>query len=358
MDKPKKAKTITIKINNNHKAYQEELRKGALPDHSKVIQIQTKLIQEEARRESAAAQESDDDSFDWIIPETIETNQTPSNTAGDRAKATGEKGKKLGNKTVSFTNYYKKKHGRSFRSIFLTAIFAILIGTTIGIFMLKLVITEPKEKVVSEPKIVEEPKPQETPKKAEKTTIATIKQQTTYIIQGGVFGSEQGAEEGANKLLSLGIPVQTVEIDKQFYLFLGIADSLDSAKALSAYYQQNGVDDVYAKPLEINAKKISVINESEKSLAENLPSIFQTLTLVSSGGLLTNDIPQEADNLLTKIEKTLTDSEINKGKMKELKVELQEAQEKVKGFRDSKETKDLQDAQQSLLKFLAIYLSL
>lgn len=354
MDRPKKGSTITIKINGDNKAYQDELRKSkesTNPDPN-VVEIQPKLIEDKAIMETAAAQE--DESFDWIIPESSENVE-------EEDKAPSSKGKGKGpDKTVSFSSYYKKKNGQPIRSIFITAILAVLIGTTIGVFMLKLLNGEPAEKVATEPKVVKETpdsgkKPVNQPAK---TTSATIKQQTVFVIQGGVFGSKEGADVTAKKLASMDVPLQTIKIDDQFYLFIGVADSIETAKSLGVQYKKDGVDAIFAKPLLIDEKNISGLSETEKRFVEAVPTIYQTLSLVTSSALLKNKLPAEGDSALPIIEKHLKTSGVKNKKVTSLKAELQDAEEKVRNFQSSKDAKSLYEAQQHLLNFLSTYYSM
>ncbi|MCM3568397.1 hypothetical protein [Neobacillus mesonae] len=364
MDRPKKGNTITIKINGDHKAYQEELRKDEAKNeensNSQMLESRPKEVEKETILETAAAQESEDDSFDWIIPESSENDIVPSNKGAEKPA-----NKSSSKKTVSFSSYYKKKNGRHISSIFITAIFAVLIGTTIGVFMLKLLNGSSAEKPVSDPAPIEsitEPKTDAKTKNTEKpaanTTSAVIKQQTVYVIQGGVFGSKEGADKTAKSVESLGTPAETIEMDNKFYLLLGVADSLETAKSLGGHYKQNGIEDVFAKPLLLDEKNFSGLSDSEKDFLEGVSTIYQTLSLVTSSAILTNKLPEEGKSALAVIDKQLKASELKKKNMTTLKSELESAEENVKNYESSKDEKSLVKAQQHLLNFLAAYYSL
>ncbi|GHH97182.1 hypothetical protein [Neobacillus kokaensis] len=358
MDRPKKGNTITIKINGDNRTYQEELHKAETEENTvqnpPIVELHPEQIEEEAMLETAAAQENEDESFDWIIPDSLENEVEEMKAPSSKGKGKGPH-KTTGKKTVSFSSYYKKKNGKPVSSILITAVFAVLIGTTIGVFMLKLLNGTPAEKVVTDPVTIEEPKTDNPKQSMVNTASAEINQQTAFVIQGGVFGSKDGAAEISDKLASIGVPSEIIEIDNNFYLFLGVADSIESAKSLGAQYKQNGVEDVFAKPLLIDEKTISGLSSNEKNFLEAVPTIYETLSLVTSSALLTNELPAEGASSLAVIEKQLNDSGIKNKKVTSLKTALQGAQEKVRNFEASKDPKSLTEAQQHLLNFLAVY---
>lgn len=358
MDRPKKGSTITIKINGENKAYQEELQKGRTEDSKagkpKIVELYPKQPDKGAIKETAAAQEAEDESFDWIIPESSEYDSDEIKVLSNKERMVLPN-KSGGKKTVSFSNY-KKKNGRPITSILITAFFAILIGTTIGVFMLKLVMTESNEKAATDPEVTVETEGTET--STAKTTSAVIKQETTFVIQGGVFASKEGADETVNQLETLGVPSQSIKMDDKYYLFLGVADSIEAAKSLGVHYKENGVADVFAKPLLVGEKNVSGLTEKEKSFLEAVPTIYQTLSMVTSRALITNQIPADGESVLASIQKQLKVSGIKNEKVKSMKTELAGAEEQVKEFESSKDAKSISKAQQHLLKFLATYISI
>ena len=360
VDKPNKGNTIKIKLNGENPPYQEVPPKKDSESSSdpipKVIKINTNLPEPDIFQETAAAQESVDESFDWIIPESSENDIEefkiiPSQTSKKKTLP------KIATFTANTKNT-KKKSGRPLGTILISAAFAILIGTTIGVVMLKLVITPPTDKtVVTVPAVVtDEPANTETKTNEGKNNSATIAQVTAYVIQGGVFSSEAGAKETSSNLASKGVPSQTVEMDGKYFLFLGVADSIEAAKSLGAQYKENGIEDVFAKPMLLDEKKFNSVTDKEKTLIKAVPTIYQTLSLTTSNALLTKELPEEAIKALSDIEDQLKSS-IKNEKLKDLKAELVSAEEKVKAFQESKDENNLSDSQQHLLNFLSLYFS-
>ncbi|WP_144547822.1 SPOR domain-containing protein [Bacillus sp. X1(2014)] len=359
VDKPNKGNTIKIKLNAENPPIQEVPPKEEVETNidpvPRIIKINTELTESDVTSETAAAQESVDESFDWIIPESSdneieEFKIIPSQTSKKTSLP----------KITTFTSNIKKKNSRPLGSILISAAFAILIGTTIGIVMLKLVITSPSDKTVTTvpTEVTDKPASSTETKTAEakNTSAASISQLTTYVIQGGVFSSDSGAKETSDNLSAKNVPSETVEMDGKYYLFLGVADSIEGAKALGAQYKENGIEDVFAKPLLLEEKKFSNITDKEKTFLKAVPTIYQTLSLTTSNAVVTKDLSEEASKVLKDIESPLKTSVKNE-KIKDLKAELVSANEKVNAFQESKDEKNLRDAQEHLLNFLSIYFS-
>jgi stage II sporulation protein B len=357
VDKPNKGNTIKIKLNGENQPFQEEQKKNEsearIESTGKVIKIYPNLSESDVFFETAAAQESVDESFDWIIPESSE------NDIEEFKIASNNSPQKSGLKKLSsFSTNTKKKNERPVGSILISATFAILIGLTIGFIMLKLVITESSDKVTTEPTVVKEKGVTESKTTAGKTTTAVIKQLTTYVIQEGVYSSQEGAKETSTQLTSKGVPSQFVDMNGKHYLFLGVADSIETAKSLGVQYKEKGVKDVFAKPILLDEKKFSDITEKEKTFLEAVPTIYQTLSIATSSALVTKEIPKEASKALAGIKEQLNVSGIKNEKVKKLKTELASADEKLKGFQKLKDAKSLSEAQQHLLNFLSLYFSM
>ncbi|MFK9091298.1 SPOR domain-containing protein [Bacillus salipaludis] len=354
MDKPKKGNTITIKLNGETPPVREEPKiiepEANIEPVTRVIKIDSKRKDSDVFLETAAAQESVDESFDWIIPESSENDI-------EEFKIVSSKPSKKSSlpKIASFSTNSKKKNGRPLGSIAISAIFAILIGTTIGVVMLKLVITGSPEKTVTEPTVVVDKAGTDKKPAAGKGTSLVLKQLTAYVIQGGNYSSKEGAKEVSTQITAKGIPSQLVEIGGKHLIFLGIADSIETAKSLSTQYKDKGVEGAFAKPLVVDEKKVSDISTKEKDFLDAVPTIYQTLSLATSSGLVTKAIPDESVKALAGIEEQLNASGIKNENVKNLKAELTSAVEKVKAYQKSKDAKSLNDAQQHLLNFLSYY---
>ncbi|MGG3560474.1 hypothetical protein ABES03_02330 [Neobacillus rhizosphaerae] len=356
MDKPNKGNTIKIKLNGEHTKFEEEAPKKepevSTNSTTRIIKINPAPTESDGHLETAAAQESVDESFDWIIPESSDTDLVEYKIA--TTINTKKKGPK---KNTSFSSNNIKKNDRPLGSIFVSATFAILIGLTIGIFMLKMV-TEPSKKVATVPTVVEETGGTETTTTTGKTTTAVLEQLTTNVIQGGVFSSKDGAKSTAEQITTKGIPSQLVEMDGKQFLFLGVADSITTAKTLGNQYKENGVKEVFAKPLLVDEKKVADVSEKEKAFLEGAPTIYQALSIVTSNAMVTKSIPEESTKTLTALGEQLNVSGLKNENVKKLHAELTDADAKIKEFQKSKDEKSLSAAQQHLLNFLSVYYSM
>nr|WP_240465324.1 SPOR domain-containing protein [Neobacillus thermocopriae] len=225
--------------------------------------------------------------------------------------------------------------------------------------MLKLVIIDSDEQSNSQPQsTIVEKETGDNEKEPVKDVSASIPELSTYIIQGGVFSSKEGAEETAKEIKSKGIPYSIIEIDGKHYLLLGVGDSLETAKVIVSKYKEDGVEDAFAKSLLIDKRNVSGMNETEQSFIESIPTIYQTIATATTSGFSSNTISEEAFKEMNSKEEQLKKSSIENEKIKKIQSELLSANEKVNAFHQSKDTKKLKEAEQHLLNFLSVYYSL
>ena len=356
MDKPKAGNTIKIKLNGESKSFKEEPIKenDQFSDDFTTIKIDPKLIDQDVFIETAAAKETIDESFDWIIPESSD------NEIEEFKIVSHHKPSKNKKKVTTFSTNSKKRNGGVIRSIIVTIVFAILIGSSFGVILLKFFVTDNNRPAITQPVVGNKGGTKDTNKTPSSSTSAVIGAQAAFVVQGGVFSSESAAKEGVEQVKSTGNPAQTLAIDGKDYVFLGVADSLESAKQLGAVYKANGVTEVFAKQIEIGEKKISEINDSEKSFLESSVAVFQQLSEVTTGSITTNSITDETVKTVSGLGEQISknSTKLSNEKVKTLNQDLTKAVEKVKAFQQSKETKNLIEAQQHLLNFLTGYYSL
>jgi stage II sporulation protein B len=357
VDKPKGSNTIKIKLNGESKSFKEEpIRKNdQISDEFTTIKIDPKKIDQDVFIETAAARESIDESFDWIIPESSDNELEEFKIISNQKPVKNSK-----KKTNSFSTISNKRNGGVLRSIIVTTVFAILIGTSFGVIMLKFFVTDNNKPAITQPVDENKSGTKDTDKTPAGATSASIGAQTAFVVQGGVFSSEAAAKEGVEQVTSTGVPAQALAIDGKNYVFLGVADSLESAKQLGSHYKANGVEEFFAKQIAIGEKKVTEINESEKSFLEASVAVFQQLSLVTSSSISTQSISDETIKTVSRLGDQINkdSSKLSNEKVKNLQLDLTNAVEKVKTFQQSKETKTLIEAQQHLLNFLTDYYKL
>lgn len=359
MDKPKRGNTIKIKLNGENQPFSEEPIKkdpeSSKDSFTKVISIENDFHEQDVFLETAAAQEPVDESFDWIIPESSDNDIREYKVVSSQNPKKG--GKK---KSVSFSTFSAKRNGGPFKSIIVTAVFAILIGTSFGALMLKLVISDSSKPVVTEPVVVGKGSDKGSETAGEKgSSSIVIGAQTAFIVQGGAFKTKDAASQAASQAKGKGVPAESLTMNDNNFLFLGLADSIETAKALGASYKANGYEDVFAKQISVAEKTVSGINEKEKGFLETAPAIFQQLSKVTSNGIVSGSLSSEASKEVTSLGDQLKQSQdLKNEKVKSLNMELSSALGKVKDFQEKKSEDSLIDAQQHLLNFLGIYNSL
>lgn len=234
MDKLDKEKKVTIKINGKEREFHED--KG-LSIHEP--------------QDEAAAVESSDESFDWILPNEI----TPSPKS--------RKGK--------FP--YKNRHLNLKTPIILTIV-AILFGTTIGLFVIK---TITAEKTTTEPvnQNLNIPTIAPTASSSDKKSI-TIQ---TFFVQGGVLSTNDAAKEVQASIHGKNLPAEVFRIDNSYYVFLGAAENLEAAKELALMYKKNDID-VFWKEMNFSTNLMK-----DDSITKELLSIYTSLVDLSSAKL-------------------------------------------------------------------------
>jgi stage II sporulation protein B len=363
VDKPTKGNnTIKIKLNGESQNFKEEpiksQKESTNDSFSTVIKINKDFNEQDGFRETAAGQESMEESFDWIIPESAE-----SDIEEYKIVSSSQKPKKTGTKkSLSFLTFSKKRNGSFIKSIVTTAVFAVLIGTSFGVFMLNLFVEDKSNPTVAPP-VVEETETG-TDKGGEKapagTASAVIPAQTAFVVQGGVFSSKDAAKEGASLVTGKGAPAQSIEMSGKEYLFLGVADSVETAKELGSHFKANGIEEVFAKQLPIGEKTVSDINETEKGFLEAAPAVFQELSKITSSAILSSSISAETIKTVSGLEDQINQDEakLTNEKVRSMNVDLKNAVTKIKAFQSSKDSKSLIEAQQHLLTFLTVYYSL
>jgi stage II sporulation protein B len=340
LDKPNKGQ-ITIKLNGEKQNIVESKKIYPEMSNDPYMENQNDFpdIEQETFLETASAQETVDESFDWIIPDMTENEIEEYKIASSHS--TSKKSTPL-----------KKIPGRSYSSIIFPGIFAILIGTTFGFLMLKLVLTEHSNKAITEPVAVEQ---QGTKEEAANTTSAVIKSFTPYVVQEGMYTTKASASDAAKKAEGLGLPAKAINIGGKEFLFLGVADTQDTAKKIGGLFKEKGIEGFYAKPLAMDEKTVSNVNEIEKTFLETVPSVYQSLSKMTSDAIVTKKI---AEDKTKEIDVLLSETGIKSDTVKQIRAELFAAEEKLKSYQKTKQTKDLTASQQHLLNFLSQYYAL
>ncbi len=344
MDRPNKEKTITIKINGKNRSYIES--KTQNNEKQKKIDYYSEL-------QAAATKEAEDaDEFDWILPE-----ETTDSYTIKEYKMANQASKKNRNGFGTIQNKLKQnKRQQFFRPVLMVVLFAILIGTSFGLIMLKLVKTE-KIVETAEPVITQPQTNEGQVSGSEKLALAPL---STFVIQGGVFSTVEAAKQMREENMKKGVPAQIVERDGQAFLYLGVADNLEHAKEMGKQISSSGVE-VFAKSVIIDEKSLDALHTEEKRLLEVVHTFYEILATGASEGAVGGELPaalfESAENQASII-KEIDSLQIKNEETLKIKTELESAMEQLIVYQQTPNPEALAKIQQHLLNFLATYTSL
>ncbi|MEH7343657.1 SPOR domain-containing protein [Bacillus sp. JJ1532] len=354
-----KGRTITIKINGEHRSYEENLVEENQKEDIKIEHLQqegrTENWDNMSLEESAAAKETaDDDSFDWILPEdTIEETDLKEYNIAAQTKKSSKKG------NGTFGQSFKKNRHKGFlTSVFITVFFAILLGTGFGFIMLKLVITENSAEI--EQPVIAEPAVEEVVKQPEGSETAVLQPLSTFVIQGGVFSNIEAARQIEGDHIQKGIPSKVIDINGQAVLYLSIASSIEEAKEIGNQFKDKGYE-AFAKPITLDEKSLEGLLAVEKKIIDAAPGIFQAIAEGATEAATKQTLSDaNVDKIAAQIESIKTDKgdQIKNKGIISLNNELNHAHQQLMAYKESKDSAALTKVQQHLLEFFSVYQAL
>jgi stage II sporulation protein B len=348
MDKSNKGNTITIKINRKDLPPKEQ---DDTPVQSKIREKSESHLSESGEQESAAAKEpiEEGETFEWILPAKKGATESKQSKNESIEKIEESKSKSKLPPFLNKVNKSEQSKKGMFTPIFLSIFFAVLVGTTFGLTMLKMV--PPEQVTVGEQPVVGTEQKEETPIAAGTVELA-LPSLSGSVVQESVYTSQESAEQIKNSLKERGIPAEVFSVDGKFALFIGVAQNVEAAKVMGQAYKASGTD-TFTKEFIIEEKTVSNLKEEEKKLLELAPPIYQTL--VTS---LSNGIPTELKASFEQQSADLTKIDKNKIQNKEMIIlysELEAATAQLKKYGENPDPKTLTLIQQHLLSFLSSY---
>jgi stage II sporulation protein B len=360
-EKPENRKTITIKINGKDRPFQnkEKIVNDWKDNPAFQKDKRTTIHDKKYEEEIAAGNEAMfDESFDWILPNEEEAADSK---AYDYSPSLAIK------KTALFDRKKTKVKRNSIpkgmiSSIFFAVFFAVVLGTSFGFILLKMVNTDQNITTSSNTAVTTPTKTDSTDKgtTSKGTATATKKEITTYIVQNNVFSNEDKAKRQQTELSNDGIISQTIEVDGQMFVYIGVASNLEDAKQLKKLMEQKDIA-AFAKEISFGGGEVKEVSEGEKNFIENSPEIYKgitnLLTSVQFDQSISNDAKKDLEVKKTWLE-GLKINEFKNEKIKKLAIELNEGLSKANVLSKDSSTKDIQNLQQNMLAFLAGYASL
>ncbi|WP_312098092.1 hypothetical protein [Niallia sp.] len=280
-EKPENRKTITIKINGKDRPFQnqdtDETMERNQPSVFHKNQDNEKKENGFFSEESAAGQEVElEESFDWILPEPEEM------PAKDKEKSIFAFQAPLNKKdkpTISKSSKTKEGKKKSLpkeivASIFFAVFFAVILGTSFGFILLNMVGSDQID-ATNGSITASANNPTSTSKDGQAkaaTEIATKADITTYVLQKDIFSKEESSKKEQKKLSEAGKTGQSIPIEGQYFLLLGVVNNLEDAKAW-----QKQVNGTYAKEMVFNGGEIENVSKEEKGVIEGSSAIYYSI---------------------------------------------------------------------------------
>jgi len=233
-------------------------------------------------------------------------------------------------KTNHFTNERAKKksvgsnRGKQlilkFKPLITTIFLALIIGSIFGFVMLKIfgtidngMATPGNNPVVNLDKATEKDDEIEGEDNIELPTIQA------YILQGGVFSSEENAEEFARKYQENEIPTIIWPRENEYFLLLGVAHTLEKGEKLASRIEEEELE-VFVKEWATQASEISLTSNEEEWI-----NSFQKW-LTSS----IEELDEQENSSISSLEKLLSDLPDDSGSLESFKESIQAIVKKVK----------------------------
>lgn len=351
----KHGKTITIKINGKdrpikedkliHKHEEAGIKINPL-DKDEVESWVFPNDRDEARYETAAAQEQVEESFDWILPDPVEEEVVNEYKIAPK-QANKQKKKGLG---ISVWNSKSKRNNRLYTTIFITVFFAVLLGTAFGVTILKFVTAESETPAPVTAPAKNPPSSDKPAAGSESIKLAAI---PAFVIQNGIFTSAEAAKERVNLLAGQGVTGEIFPGNGQFAVFLGMAGSIEEAKQEAESLKAKGVE-VFAKPVEISGGTAADLSAEESRILQQAPEIYKVLTSGAEAGAEAIKKVEDYQAALSKIaDKSVKDKNVLKAK-----ASIERASGAFVGYQKSKDASQLAEMEAELLSFLAAYQSI
>ncbi|GAB3050191.1 SPOR domain-containing protein [Virgibacillus ainsalahensis] len=155
------------------------------------------------------------------------------------------------------TTNKKQNKSKSIKPVLLASISAIVIGSILGVVMLRMVTGIEGEAVQGDgtpPVTVGTGEEDESPTESSEFTL---KQMEAYVLQGGVFSESANAKEWADKYNQAGLPNIIWQRDNQYFLLVGIAGTKDEAKQLINTMESYQFD-VFSKEWTTDQKEVEL----------------------------------------------------------------------------------------------------
>ncbi|MBM7660653.1 stage II sporulation protein B [Bacillus mesophilus] len=356
MDKPK----ILIKINGRERSFSETTTDEQIKINPNSQQeVKQELEEQEppspikefelAEEEIAAANEERE--FEWILPEPQPFEDHPYDKLVKPDPVKKKSNPIIG--TLSFPSIQKKRNKSTFpfRTLFLAIFSALVIGTSFGMVVLHLFtedlaqpafeMDQPTEAGGASEDEGANKNPDNAPTNMTAITLPAL---NVFLVQGGVFSTEDAATPIINGLKEDGFAGTVINQDGKYFLFMGIGISDLAGKAIKTPYETAG-QDTYVKAFSIP----EVTSEGDPAMVP-AEELFNHLILYSSNKFTSTPESVSWDEIKT----TYTDLSSKETDSSFVNTVL-ESYKAVEAYHSSSSNADFWSAQQALLTSLQEY---
>lgn len=318
LGKTEKSKGVTIKINGEEKVFADK----------------NKMESQEAASEEL---EQPDESFEWILPEDSNENKIVLIPSPPKKKMP---------KLIGFgTSSLKSPDNRPIKAFMIAVMCAVFFGSILGLIAVK-TITKEKAAVSSVGTSIPKGATVEDKKAAANEPGTQLK---TFLVQGGVFSSEDAARQIQKKIVEKQVPAEIFKLEDSYYLFLGSAESLTASKELALFLKSYDVE-VYWK--EINFEAAGTSQEEEKTL-DKMKAVYTSLAEISATKLRGKEGTVNGETLKKNLDE-LKGGQLSP-KFTKMNDDLTAAAKSINEYETSLNEEKLFQAQESLLDFLLNY---
>ncbi|MGJ7920550.1 SPOR domain-containing protein [Neobacillus sp. LXY-4] len=360
MEKRETGKTITIKINGKHQAFEESRQKS---DRKKSPLIDDRVEESPLERvtingsplpnlhgEEAAGEEKIDDDFDWILPESVVEPDSTENKLGVKPK-------KENKKSAKKAGIGKLKMNRGvFATIFTAVFLAVLLGTSFGFTMLKLVFIEKPAEISPAKETSTQPQTQKNPVQNQSGTLSLVLPAiSTWVVQEGAYTNKESAKQMEATLKEKGLSASVFETSERSFLLLSVADTKDHAKEIGATLKVSIENEPYPKEVSVGGKEITGLNEQEKMFLSQLPLLFESMSKAAAADSPSQTLVNNVNEQSKKLEAT---DDIQNERIKAIMKDTEAAVKNINAYHKSGDKKELTSLQQHLLSILAAYQAL
>ncbi len=167
------------------------------------------------------------------------------------------------------------------------------------------------------------------------------------FVQSGVFSTKESATTTAKELPN-GTPHLVLKLDQKYYLFVGVASSIEQAKALAQGFK-TASGTAYWKDVQINGKSTERFRGQQLEQLKVLQSNIQVMIAAVGAERMSTPLMEWHTDDVTGTEK---------GKLGQLIQLNDEIISSFRAYSKSRTTEKLAETEQKILDFLKIYQSL